>query len=275
MFGGELFRKLREAGEDAFLKLPPPVPSNLEVVRAAAATWGGGGGGRCNFAAAAPVQNMRQYYNCSGGCITHNSLVALADGSLIPASSVRRGMCLLRHPLFALPSEQTTAPNHEEEAHEDEMAVVVKCVAKIRVPGSEGISLVRFPQCPSLAVTEYHPVRFHSNKEGSPTPTWTFPVNTTGGRATLEHGHEFVYTFLLEGGSAILVDGKVEVVALGHGLHDNDVVQHEYLGSEKVVRDLEQLPGFAETGEVVVEGFTRDEETKRVNGILRKAVLGI
>jgi hypothetical protein len=39
---------------------------------------------------------------------------------------------------------------------------------------------------------------------------------------------------------------NIECVTLGHGLTDNEVVKHEYYGTEKVIKDLIKMKGFDE-----------------------------
>ena len=188
-------------------------------------------------AAAAPV-SMAAYYNYSGGCVTADSLVSLTNGQAVAASEVRRGMVLAPH------------------------AATVKCVVKIRAP-PQGIVITRFPWS-RLAITEYHPIAHPLTGE------WCFPITCPGASSTLETGHACVYTFVLEGGPAATIDG-VDVVALGHGLQTNDAVRHEYLGSDMILKDLAALHGYHADGVVVVDGFLRDEKSRRVNGIVAAA----
>ncbi len=225
-FGGELFHQLRDVGEAAFLKLPPPTPSNVHELSRP--------GGRSS----SPVANMTAYYNYSGGCVTADSMVTLISGEQICASSVRKGMAL--------------AP----------FGAAVICVVRVKVDPS-GCKLVRFPAShPHLAITEYHPIREPSTGE------WAFPVNCPGAVRAVEKGHSFVYTYVLSPSSHALVVGGVEVVSLGHGLTGSSVVEHEYLGTSRILHDLARLSGFKEHGVVAIGGFTRDPKTNRVTGLL-------
>jgi hypothetical protein len=80
-----------------------------------------------------------------------------------------------------------------------------------------------------------------------------------------------VYSILLEGGESLDVGG-VECVALGHGLKDA-VAQHEYYGSERVVQDLEVLPGF-ETGRLAFRhGCIERGADGRVAGFSRERLI--
>eukprot|EP00455_Lapot_gusevi_P041667 TRINITY_DN485_c0_g1_i3.p1 TRINITY_DN485_c0_g1~~TRINITY_DN485_c0_g1_i3.p1 ORF type:complete len:144 (-),score=8.08 TRINITY_DN485_c0_g1_i3:249-680(-) len=107
-----------------------------------------------------------------------------------------------------------------------------------------------------LTITQFHPVKVGGE--------WVFPVNAADAAPTAS-SEPFVYTYVLSGGVSVVVDG-VEVVALGHGLQDNDVVKHDYLGTDRVVRDLMALDGFAE-GRVTVGGFRRNCTSLRIEGL--------
>jgi len=39
---------------------------------------------------------------------------------------------------------------------------------------------------------------------------------------------------------------NIECVTFGHELNDNEVVKHEYYGTEKVINDLIKMKGFEE-----------------------------
>ena len=60
----------------------------------------------------------------------------------------------------------------------------------------------------------------------------------------------------------MIVNG-MECVSLGHGLKEGEVVEHEYLGTEKVVEDLKKGEGW-ERGLVEVGEFVRDEVSQRI-----------
>lgn len=229
MYGGALFSKLRDAGEAVFLKLPPPTPSN-----AFGSPAHNGAGTAVGRRANAPPVAMTSYYNVSGGCVTFDSLVAVKGGLSMAASSVVRGTVLSN-------------------------GATVKCVVRIRTPRS-GVTIVRFPWT-GLAITAYHPIRDpHTNQ-------WLFPLHVSGACSSLELNHDFVYTFVVEGGHSVSIN-EVDVVALGHGLTDNDVVEHEYLGSRRILKDLEACDGYS-SGVVTVEGFTRDAKSNRVDGLIQ------
>ena len=69
---------------------------------------------------------------------------------------------------------------------------------------------------------------------------------------------------------ALLVDGQA-CCTLAHGLRDSDVIAHEYYGTERVLRDLQAMRGWAEgMVELAPDCAVRDEATGQVCGMLCK-----
>ena len=225
-YGGKLFATLRDSGEKVFLSLPPAKPSSPLRQQ-------DGGQG-------APTKptNMRQYYNCSGGCVLPSCRVLLADGSTVVASMVHKGDTL-------------------------STGGVVRCVVAITVP--DGTPMVELKT--GLCITEYHPVRLAGGG------CWTFPTNLPADvvqRRFTTVGAGLVFTYVLEGAVSLCIEG-VEVIALGHGVKSDAVASHEYLGTLAVVRDLSLLDGFVE-GLVTVGQFQRHAVSCRINGVVSQVV---
>ena len=96
-----------------------------------------------------------------------------------------------------------------------------------------------------LEITANHPIRVAGG--------WKKP-STVGNPVTL--GGK-VYNFVLDSNHIILVDG-IECVTLCHAFTDEGVA-HEYLGTERVVKDLMDLHGWTD-GKVVVDLCIHDED---------------
>ncbi len=94
-------------------------------------------------------------------------------------------------------------------------------------------------------VSKKHPIRLGGQKD------WKYAESF----AQTTEQHE-CYNLVLESGHVIYV-GNYEAVTLGHCLKQ-DLVEHEYLGSEKIVNDLRQATGWS-TGIVNLKGLKRDE----------------
>lgn len=69
IYGGDLFHSLQDAGDKAFITLPPPKPSLTARMETAAAS-----------ALSAPIC-MSVFHNASAGCFAPGSLIQMADGS--------------------------------------------------------------------------------------------------------------------------------------------------------------------------------------------------
>jgi hypothetical protein len=174
--------------------------------------------------------SMASYYNYGGGCIAGHCMVTMADGSLKTVRSLRKG-------------DLIKGSNGAVSA--------IRCV--VVTPLTTPTDMVHLPS--GLVITPYHPIMHNS--------TWVFP--STLSAVTKTHLTEF-YNFLLEAGHSMTING-VECVTLGHNLKDNEVIAHEYLGTDKVVDDLKDMSGW-QNGRVVVGGFERDEKTLRIRKML-------
>ena len=67
---------------------------------------------------------------------------------------------------------------------------------------------------------------------------------------------------------------NMQCITLGHGIKGDKVAEHEYFGSEKIIKDLKQMPGWTE-GLICLkeQAFTRNNVTHLVEGIDFEAVI--
>ena len=107
----------------------------------------------------------------------------------------------------------------------------VKCVVKTKIMGK--LEMVNIN---SLLITPWHPILSWSNNEGE----WKFPIKELF--STLVD-IDYIYNIVLEMGHIVILNG-ISVVTLGHGFTDNDVIKHDYYGTEKVIEDLKKLDGW-------------------------------
>jgi hypothetical protein len=110
-----------------------------------------------------------------------------------------------------------------------------------------------------FSLTSTHPVRSLDSKENK----WVYPKDISSNRS----GYNQVVNFLLDAHHEILgVRSEsltpIRCCTLGHGLK-GDVIEHDYLGTDKVTRDLEKILGF-DSG-VLCVSFTR--ENNYISGI--------
>ena len=109
-----------------------------------------------------------------------------------------------------------------------------------------------------ILVTPWHPVK------PSGTNGWKFPVDLAPVNI---YNCDMVYSFVLEGGEGAMQIGLYDAVTLGHGIEDDPVAKHEYLGSDKVIQDLSKMVGWQE-GKVELDAdpAIRDCETGLIIG---------
>jgi len=151
--------------------------------------------------------DMSHYNDASNPCFHGDSIVTLSNGSSKPVNAIKKGD--LVRCAFGEAAE-------------------VLCVVKTHCQ-SRATSLVQLS--PGLRLTPWHPVMWNGK--------WSFPSD-------LEPTHtaacDAVYSLVLGSSHTVLIGG-IACVTLGHGLED-PVVAHPYLGTAKVVQDLQKLGGW-------------------------------
>ena len=207
-----MFKNFQDFGESEFVKIPAPIPS-----RSRSYTNNG-------TYTPAPI-NMSTYINASGGCISGNALITMADGKQKRADEIKKG--------DIVKSFNTDA--------------TVICVVKTKV--EEG-SLDMVQVSNTLAATPFHPIRINN--------VWLFPFDMNNNPS--KQNHEYVYDYVLDKGHVVYADKLIGCVTLGHNFTE-DKVKHDYFGSEAVINDLKKIDGFTD-GEVIVSNkkFIRNEQ---------------
>ena len=73
---------------------------------------------------------------------------------------------------------------------------------------------------------------------------------------------DYVYNLVLESGHYCVING-IKVVTLGHNFTSNDVIKHNYYGSDKVIKDLMKFDGW-EDGLIILDRpkFERSSDGK-------------
>ena len=241
VYGGTVFKALRDEGDAIFLKLPPPKPAKAPAPAAVRYSAGAAAGQRRAAARmssgaaprAAPAPDMRTYYaGGGGGCFGPSATVTVLDGAY-----------------------QKTKTSVADVKKGDRVEVaggtaVVKCVVEIaRDPRKP---LMTLPS--GLTITARHPIRIDGR--------WTTSAALKSARLSPAPADK-VYNFVLDRVHVLLVDG-VECITWAHGLSD-PAVRHEFYG-ERVAASLAKMEGWAE-GHVKVGGALRDNATDAVVGM--------
>jgi hypothetical protein len=158
---------------------------------------------------------MARYLDRSGGCIYGECQVRLADGRLEKVERLRKG---------------------------DRLAsgAIIRCV--VHSPYYQGTEFVQLKG--GLKITKWHPVQVDS--------VWQFPSEVAHAKEWVpEESEGIMYSFLLESSfPSIEVEGY-SCAALGHGITEDKVAAHAFLGTDRVVAALSKCRGF-EDGQVFV-----------------------
>jgi hypothetical protein len=177
---------------------------------------------------------MGRYYNFGGGCIAGHCRVTMTDGSLKTVRSITKGDFI----------KSADGTSHE-----------ILCVLTTKV--NKVIDMVHLTN--GLVITPFHPIKMNGQ--------WMFP-NSVG--QTVKSFVPEYFNFVLVDGHSMLVNG-MECITLAHGLRDNDVVNHDYLGTQAILDDLKTMNGWR-LGHVNVGGFERDPISLRIIKVLAPSV---
>ena len=187
-----------------------------------------GGGG-----SPTPVR-MSAFMNVMGGCFLGSSIAQLAGQKFKRVDQLVKG------------DKVITGTGEIDE---------VECVLKTVIDDENDVQLVCIND--NLVSTPWHPIKDEYSE-------WKFPIDT--GAQVVTVVTDAVYTFLLKNRGTILI-GETECATLAHGLH-GPVIEHDFLGTERVVADMQRFDGFQDgLVTVTADSFKRDPCTGRINAV--------
>ena len=181
----------------------------------------------------------QSFYSRSGPCFEGSGLVHMADGSRKRVSEIKKGDHLQKPAGWTFRSYPT-----------------VECVIKTEVPYSQ-----EFVNVNGLLVTPWHPVYVDGK--------WQFPIKLYNDQKVVDINCDYVYNFVLNAGHIIRING-VDAITLGHGVSNDKILEHPFLGTQKVIDDLKQYP---EWNSGLIELYWWDierDETGRICSFSRK-----
>ena len=203
-YGGTLFGELVDKIDEIYANMEPPKPSNQ--VRNCDVSTRGGGATTKGFTRGG-VDFRQSFHNASGGCFHENSSVSVYPNITKKCKDVMKEDLVM------------TSNNTYSK---------VICVTKIKCENNK-CDMVKIND--SLSITPYHPIK---------KTEWVFP-NTLN--KTITFDCEYMYNYVLDKDHTIII-GNTICATLGHGIMDNDVIKHDYYGTDKVVNDLKSFNGF-------------------------------
>ena len=193
-------------------------------------------------------------YNCGGGCVSWDTPLVIRRGERIcnvVASKVQPGDMVLTF-------------DHHIYNFTPVIFVVIQ---------NSDSYMIEMPN--NIKITPWHPM-FNENEH-----KYVFPEDCKQGKR-VEYCEDLktVYNFVVQNRKSIVVGDKwlhnlvsddesnerdiVTMISLGHGITDDEVAKHDYLGTEKVVHDLYKLREEQGTNRVLVSNEERDPDTNLI-----------
>ena len=90
-----------------------------------------------------------------------------------------------------------------------------------------------------LYISEWHPI-YINNK-------WIFPCNNY---QSIDIELDYIYNIILDSQHVIIIN-NIPIITLGHNITDNDVLKHDYYGTDKIINDLKLIDNY-ENGLIVI-----------------------
>jgi Mg-chelatase subunit ChlD len=241
-FASDAFKALQEKGIDIFSALPAPTPS-VRTYRSYYSGTAAGGlpvGGAYAPNPTVPVSmfdssvrsftiDMSNYVSNSGPCFTGDCKILMEDTHIKRVEDLKKG---------------------------DRVWGGHKVLSVLCTPVLKEVDMVTFHT--GLKITPWHPMKLKEDTE------WVFP-NDVG--VTRKLWVEAYYNLALESGHIVELNG-FQVVTLGHGFRDNDVISHPYFGTHAVIDDLKKHPDW-EGGFLIMnpDNIVRSSETGMIQKI--------
>jgi len=217
-YGGKMFSDIRDDLDDKFLSIPPPKPK--------ANTYGSYYGSSSSSTSSSASYSMSSYYSSSAPCFSGECHVQKWDEVTKAFETAL---------ISSLTQGDIVVGDHGKK-------VKIECVLKTN-SSNGSFDLVELHN--GLMVTPWHPVREAEGQE------WRFPSEL--GKVQ-SRKCEAVYSFVLEAGMTLMEINQWQCVSLGHGRKEDEVVKHEYFGSERVVEDLRKMRGWSSGKIEMMEG---------------------
>lgn len=204
-FGGKKFNEIVDYSSDIFDNLPPPEPSSI-VNRYA---------GGIHSIQPMRTSSLAAYNSQTAPCFHGDSLITLVDGTIKPIKTLKKNDVVLT-------IKDTFDTNTKGSS-------VVKCVLETVFPENYS-DLVSF-DC-GLKITPWHPILTNDG--------WKYPEDV-GDIKRCEC--KSVFSILLENDHIVKIN-DVYCITLAHNYKNNKILNHPYYGTNKIVDDLMNMPGY-------------------------------
>jgi hypothetical protein len=210
-FTGELFETIRDEVSDIFDNMPPPKREERMI-------YGSSGMRGAMIGSPVPLQplaTMASYNVASGGCCARGCRIRMEDNSFKKVEDVNIG------------DEVITV-----DIKDGKQIYQTGFIDSVIITNCNG-GRVNMVSLRNLKITPYHPIiTFNNNND-----KWVYPKDL-GIIKTIKCSE--MYTFVINNRQSVLIEDYI-FSTYGHGLDSNEVIQHDYFGSESVIKDLSKI----------------------------------
>ena len=232
-FGGTLFNTLRDKISSIFDVLPPPKRDIRH-----APTYRGGAQSCAQSSRMSPPRTMEVYNSQSSGCCAEGCRILMEDGTHKNVEDIQKNDVVVTY-----------------QFNNNEMYVSVgriECIVKTKCDmNSENMVTLG-----SLVITPYHPIINLLENEYD----WCFPVSKEEPKKVYCN---YMYTFVLDNRCPVIVEQRI-FATYGNNLQD-EVIQHDYFGTENVIQDLKKFDTYNDGYvELTKDMFQRNNNTNNV-----------
>ena len=230
-FTGELFEKLRDEVSDIFDDMPPPkkIVNNYGRPCGSYIAYGSGSGSLSNNLP--QLVSMASYNTSGGGCCAKGCRIRMEDNSLKNVEDLRKG-------------DKVITVNIKNDIQIIESGII-ECVVVTKCNGLENMVTLG-----NLKITPYHPIIDFGQGD------WIYPKDIYKAR---EIECEEMYTFVLDNRQSVLIEDYI-FATYGHGLDENEVILHDYFGTEKVIDDLKSFNSYKNGHMYLTKNMFRSNE---------------
>lgn len=164
----------------------------------------------------------------SGGC-AKGSLITLSDGTKKKVEDIKKG-----DKIITVNIEEN---KKTEEISEIECLVINKCKNGYEY-------MVNLDN--NLKITPYYPIYTQSMLKYQ----WVYPINISASKPQKIESDK-IYTFIVKNRKSVIVNDYI-FATLGNNLVENDVIKHDYFGTNKVIGELKEFTTY-NTGYVLLD----------------------
>lgn len=157
----------------------------------------------------------------SGGCCAKGSLIKLSDGTQKKVEDIKKGDKVIT---VNIENNKFT-----EEKSEIECLIITKCKNGYEY-------MVELDN--NLKITPYHPIYTQSMLKYK----WLYPIDISVSKPQ-KIQTDTMYTFVIKNRKSVIVNDYI-FATLGHNLVENDVIKHDYFGTDNVIGDLKKFTTY-------------------------------